>query len=106
MDYDLYAPIVGIVRNYCKLYHYAHTVADDLREPENIREHYQAVYNAITAALKANCRPDEAPYFVSDIGLGTGFNKSQMCYISETDYKTRKRKIVHDIAVELNLVQP
>ena len=41
-----------------------------------------------------------------NIGLGTGFNKSQMCFISEVDYKVRKRKIVHDIAVGLNLIQP
>lgn len=102
-DYDLYAPIVGIVRNYCKIYYYAETVSKDPREPENLRAHYKAAYNAIKAALEANCRPDEAPFFVSDIGLGTGFNKSQMCFISEVDYKVRKRKIVHDIAKNLHL---
>ena len=106
MDYDLYAPIVGIVRNYCKIYYYAETVSKDPREPANLRAHYKAVHTAIKAALEVNCRPDEAPFFVSDIGLGTGFNKSQMCFISEVDYKVRKRKIVHDIAVGLNLIQP
>ena len=105
-DYNLISPIVGIVRNYCRMYQYMLANTDDPQIPENIRTHYKAASAAISAALKANCRPDEAPYFVNDIGLGTGFNKTQMCFISERDYKTRKRKIVQDIAIGLNLVQP
>jgi hypothetical protein len=77
---------------------------DDPSVDASTRAHYAAVAVAISDALAVNCRPDEAPYFIDDIGLGTGFNKSQMCYISERDYKERKRKIVHDIAHNLHIV--
>lgn len=103
-DYDLYSPVVAVVRGYCRLYHFMTESKDDPSIESNVRENYARVSGAISDALKANCRPDEAPYFVSDIGLGTGFNKSQMCYISERDYKERKRKIVHDIAHNLHIV--
>lgn len=103
-DYNLYSPIVTVVRGYCKMYHFMKESKDDPQVDKDVRAIYAYAYSAISAALEANCRPDEAPYFVDDIGLGTGFNKSQMCFISECDYKTRKRKIVMDIAVNLRLV--
>lgn len=102
-DFDLYTPIVAVVRGYCRMYHYMAVSSEDARINEDVREHFSEVTAAIKKAMDDNCRPDEAPYFIDDIGLGTGFNKSQMCYISETDYKTRKRKIVHDIAKNLHL---
>lgn len=102
-DFDLYTPVVAVVRGYCRMYHYMKVSADDPRVSADMRENFAKVTAAIQVALDDNCRPDEAPYFIDDIGLGTGFNKSQMCYISETDYKTRKRKIVHDIAKNLHL---
>lgn len=104
-DFDLYTPIVAVVRGYCRMYHYMVVSAEDTQIKPEMREHFAAVTAAIHDALTVNCRPDEAPYFLDDIGLGTGFNKSQMCFISEVDYKVRKRKIVHDIAVNLRLVE-
>ena len=103
-DYDLYSPVVAVVRGYCRLYHYMTVSKDDPSVATSTRSHYAAGVGAISDALAVNCRPDEAPYFIDDIGLGTGFNKSQMCYISERDYKERKRKIVHDIAHNLHIV--
>lgn len=104
-DFDLYTPVVAVVRGYCRMYHYMTVTAEDPRVRDDVREHFSRVTAAIHDALTVNCRPDEAPYFLDDIGLGTGFNKSQMCFISEVDYKVRKRKIVHDIAVNLRLVE-
>lgn len=103
-DYNLYSPIVAVVRGYCRMYQYMTVSIEDPQISKDIRDHYAVVVAAIHDALTVNCRPDEAPYFLDDIGLGTGFNKSQMCFISERDYKTRKRKIVMDIAVNLRLI--
>ncbi len=103
-DYNLYSPIVAVVRGYCRMYQYMTVSIEDPQISKDIRDHYAVAVAAIHDALTVNCRPDEAPYFLDDIGLGTGFNKSQMCFISECDYKTRKRKIVMDIAVNLRLI--
>lgn len=103
-DYNLYSPVVAVVRGYCRMYQFMTVSLEDPQIDKNIRDQYASAVAAIHAALEANCRPDEAPYFLDDIGLGTGFNKSQMCYISERDYKERKRKIVHDIAHNLHIV--
>lgn len=103
-DYNLYSPIVAVVRGYCRMYQYMTVSIEDPQISKEIRDHYAVAVAAIHDALTENCRPDEAPYFLDDIGLGTGFNKSQMCFISERDYKDRKRKIVHDIASNMRLV--
>lgn len=102
--YDLYPPIVSVVRGYCKMYRYMEVSVNDPLLPLTIRQHYAVIIDGIHRAIQANCLDGEAAYFIDDIGQGTGFNKSQMCFISEHDYKSRKRKIVHDIAVNLNLV--
>lgn len=104
-DFDLYTPVVAVVRGYCRMYQYMSVTKADPRARQDVRDNFTEVTAAIKKALDDNCRPDEAPYFLDDIGLGTGFNKSQMCFISEVDYKVRKRKIVHDIAVNLRLVE-
>lgn len=75
-----------------------HTVTDA------VADHYSELNNVIDRAL-AEVEPGMRPMLLADLQQGKGYDKSMASpIIGKNGYYNRKRKVIHDIAVGLNLI--
>lgn len=61
--------------------------------------------NAVVDKALEEIEPGIRRDIIKDISLGRGYNKSNCCVIMQNEtYYRRRRKLVHDIAVALSLI--
>lgn len=61
--------------------------------------------NAIVDKALEDIEPGIRREIIRDISLGRGYNKSNCCVLMQNEtYYRRRRKLVHDIAVSLSLI--
>ena len=72
--------------------------------PDNVREHYSTLNAAVESAL-GEIEPGIRSAILADIVKGNGYDVSAATYyLAKNTYYRRKRKLIHDIAVSLNLI--
>lgn len=69
-----------------------------------VLKEYRRQNAAIDAAL-SSVEPEIRQLILADIAEGRGYNRSGVVYMCESAYTKRKRRVVHDIASNLKLIE-
>lgn len=103
-DWHIPSSVVKIVTAYCADYDRRAKLISDVNTTECCLNQYKLINSIIDKALddiEVGIRRD----MLYDISLGRGYFKSNCCvFIDKNSYYRRRRKLVHDIAVYLHLI--
>ena len=101
--YDVPFTVVQIVNSLCADYTRRARLINDNTVPGSVRDTYQALNSVIDTALdeiEIGLRRE----MLNDISEGRGYNRSGCSVIiGKNAYYSRKKKLIHDIAVALNI---
>ena len=97
--------VVDIVKSVCADYdRRKRAIQASLLTAEVMRE-YIRLNDAVDKALTDNVEEALREYMLTDIQLNRGYDLSPTSpYLAKNTYYQRKRKVVHDIALELHLI--
>ena len=96
--------VVLLVRALCADYTRRQIAIEKKTVDEKVLEEFVRINSAIDRALEG-IDPGIRSTMLSDIIFGRGYDSSSAAiYICKESFFNRKRKFVHDVAVELNLI--
>ena len=97
--------VVDVVRAICADYTRRSVALTQDAIPEHVREVYARLNEAIEAAL-SDVEPGLRKTLLDDVGRHRGYDFSKISpYVAKNTYYNRKRKLVHDIARSLSLIE-
>ena len=102
-EWDVPVDVVRLVRFLCAGYERRARSIRYKTFSEPVLEEYRRQNAAIDAALSV-VEEDMRSALLYDIAEGRGFHRSRLENLCETAYLKRKRRVIHDIAVNLNLI--
>lgn len=102
-EWDVPVDVVRLVRFFCAGYDRRVRSIKYGTYAVQVIEEYRRQNAAIDAAL-SSVEPEIRAILLADIAEGRGYNKSEVMYMCESAYIKRKRRVVHDIASNLNLI--
>ncbi len=102
-EWDVPVDVVRLVRFLCAGYERRARSIRYKTFSEPVLEEYRRQNAAIDAALSV-VEEELRAAFLHDIAEGRGYNRSDVEYLCEPSYIKRKRRIIHDIAVNLRLI--
>lgn len=102
-EWDVPVDVVRLVRFLCAGYERRARSIRYKTFSERVLEEYRRQNAAIDAALSV-VEEDMRAALLYDISEGRGYNKSDAAYLCESAYIKRKRRVIHDIAVNLHLI--
>ncbi len=102
-EWDVPVDVVRLVRFFCAGYERRARSIKYKTFSDAVLEEYRRQNAAIDAALSA-VEEDMRAALLSDIADGRGYNRSDAVCLCESAYIKRKRRVIHDIAVNLRLI--